>query len=273
MQALKVNEDELVPVYETSTGEKVVYGTELYENLGSKRQYTDWIKKRLRECDAVEQEDYQSFSQNNEKPSGGRPKLEYIIKLDIAKEMAMLERNAKGKQVRRYFIQIEKKYKASGQITSQDNSALLETFQKFMQMQIEFMERQDKFNRSIEDKINSFEMCLPDKGNEDFANAEKEIILEERMQCIYDLVRENAELRDKSVSKMLHLMYKELERACNISLNAYRSVYRSETDKPEASMVEVIAANDRIYELALKFNRYLKNKFMEREALKEAESV
>ncbi len=37
--------------------------------------------------------------------------MDYIIKLDTAKEMAMLERNEKGKQVRRYFIQVEKKYK------------------------------------------------------------------------------------------------------------------------------------------------------------------
>lgn len=44
MADLKVIENELVPVYETSTGEKVVYGSELYECLGSKRQYTDWIK-------------------------------------------------------------------------------------------------------------------------------------------------------------------------------------------------------------------------------------
>lgn len=112
MNDLTVIENELVPVYETSTGEKVVYGSELYECLGSKRQYTDWIKGRLKECDAVEKEDYQSFSQNNEKPTGGRPKLEYIIKLDTAKEMAMLERNEKGKQVRRYFIQVERKFKA-----------------------------------------------------------------------------------------------------------------------------------------------------------------
>lgn len=108
---LTVIENELVPVYETSAGEKVVYGSELYESLGSKRQYTDWIKGRLLECDAVKDEDYQSFSQNSEKPAGGRPKSEYIIKLDTAKEMAMLERNEKGKQVRRYFIEIEKKYK------------------------------------------------------------------------------------------------------------------------------------------------------------------
>lgn len=37
--------------------------------------------------------------------------IEYLIKLDTAKEMAMLEHNEKGKQVRRYFINVEKKYK------------------------------------------------------------------------------------------------------------------------------------------------------------------
>lgn len=112
MQELEVIENELVPVYVTSTGEKVVYGSELYEHIGSKRQYSDWIKGRLKDCDAVENEDYESFSQNCDKPTGGRPKQEYIIKLDTAKEMAMLEHNEKGKRVRRYFIGVEKRYKA-----------------------------------------------------------------------------------------------------------------------------------------------------------------
>lgn len=108
MQNLTVIENELVPVYETSTGEKVVYGTELYEVLGVRSKFADWIKNRLNDCEAVENEDFQTFSKNLEK---GRPSIDYIIKLDTAKEMAMLERNEKGKQVRRYFIQIEKKYK------------------------------------------------------------------------------------------------------------------------------------------------------------------
>ncbi len=103
-------EDGLVPVYETSTGEKVVYGTELHEVLGVKSKFADWIKNRLNDCEAVENDDFEAFSKNLE--NGGRTK-EYIIKLDTAKEMAMLERNEKGKQVRRYFIQIEKKYKAN----------------------------------------------------------------------------------------------------------------------------------------------------------------
>lgn len=108
MNDLKVIENELVPVYVTSTGEKVVYGTELYEYLGSKQEYSNWVKNRLRECDSVEDTDFTTILS---KSTGGRPKQEYIIKLATAKEMAMLEHNETGKQVRRYFIRVEEKYK------------------------------------------------------------------------------------------------------------------------------------------------------------------
>lgn len=108
---LKVIENNLVPVYETDKGEKVVYGTDLHRALEVKSNYRDWVRNRLNDCDAVENEDYESFAKNLAKPSGGRPSMDHILKLDIAKEMAMLERNEKGKQVRRYFIAVEKKYK------------------------------------------------------------------------------------------------------------------------------------------------------------------
>lgn len=111
MQNLTVIENELVPVYETSTGEKVVYGTELHEVLGVKTPYKDWSERRLSDIDAIENEEYEVLLKNERNSKGGRPQKEHIIKLDTAKEMAMLERNEKGKQVRRYFIQIEKKYK------------------------------------------------------------------------------------------------------------------------------------------------------------------
>lgn len=169
MQELKLIENELVPVYETSTGEKVVYGSELYGSLGSKRQYTDWIKGRLKECDAVEKEDYQSFSQNNEKPTGGRPKLEYIIKLDTAKEMAMLERNEKGKQVRRYFITVEEKYNQGivdrSQLSPQmqmfyviaDGQAKMELEQKRQAEQISQIEENQKaISTAMQGRIEEF---------------------------------------------------------------------------------------------------------------------
>lgn len=110
MQNLTVIENELVPVYETSTGEKVVYGSELHEVLGVKSNYREWVKRRFSDIDAIENEDFDSVEIST--VVGGTPKKDHIIKLDTAKEMAMLERNEKGKQVRRYFIQVEKKFKA-----------------------------------------------------------------------------------------------------------------------------------------------------------------
>lgn len=109
MQSIAMIENELVPVYETDTGDKVVYGTELHAVLEVKSRFNDWVKNRLIDCDAIENQNFQTFTKNL--VNGGRPQTEYIIQLNTAKEMAMLERNEKGKQVRRYFIEIEKRYK------------------------------------------------------------------------------------------------------------------------------------------------------------------
>lgn len=112
MDNMRLIENDLVPVYEIDTGEKVVYGTELYRTLKVGTRFTDWIKRRLDDCEAMENEDYEVLLKNEKNLKGGRPTAEYIIKLDTAKEMAMLERNEKGKRVRRYFIELEKKYKS-----------------------------------------------------------------------------------------------------------------------------------------------------------------
>ncbi|WP_329602516.1 hypothetical protein [Enterocloster hominis (ex Hitch et al. 2024)] len=63
MNGLRVIESELVPVYVTSTGEKVVYGTELYECLGSKQEYSNWVKNRLRELILLKMRTLRQFYQ------------------------------------------------------------------------------------------------------------------------------------------------------------------------------------------------------------------
>lgn len=47
---------------------------------------------------------------------GGHNKLDHIIKLDMAKEIAMIQRTERGKQVRQYFIQIEKDFNSPEKI-------------------------------------------------------------------------------------------------------------------------------------------------------------
>ncbi len=112
MNDLRLLENDLVPVYVTSTGEKVVYGKDLYRKLEVRTDFSTWVKRRLDECDAEEKVDYDLLPKIEEQVSGVKHSIDYIIKLDIAKEMAMLERNIIGKQVRKYFIRVEKKYKS-----------------------------------------------------------------------------------------------------------------------------------------------------------------
>ncbi len=152
MESLKVIENELVPVYETNTGEKVIYGTELHAVLQVKSRFNDWIRNRLNDCEAVENEDYESLTKNL--VSGGQAK-EYIIKLDTAKEMAMLERNEKGKQVRRYFIQIEKKYKESKLADLSDLS-----------VELRAIIMHDKKIQRMENRMDKLEYDIPLYGSE-----------------------------------------------------------------------------------------------------------
>ena len=88
---------------------ETVSARELHKFLEVQTRFNDWIKNRISDYNFVENQDFISFTENLEKPQGGRPSQEYHITLDMAKELAMVERNEKGKQARNYFIECEKK--------------------------------------------------------------------------------------------------------------------------------------------------------------------
>jgi|GEM_PF-1014105 len=91
-------------------GEQIqtVNARDLHTFLENGDKFATWIKDKIETYNFVENQDFMSFSENTEKPKGGRPSKEYAISLDMAKELAMVERNEKGRIVRKYFIQCEK---------------------------------------------------------------------------------------------------------------------------------------------------------------------
>lgn len=115
---MRVIDNQLVPVYETDKGNKVVDARELHEFLGSKQDFTNWIKNRIEKYGFVMNED---FSINLSKSTGGRPSTDYILTIDTAKELAMVESNAKGRKVRKYFIEVEKRASNQPQIALPQN--------------------------------------------------------------------------------------------------------------------------------------------------------
>lgn len=80
--------------------------------------------------------------------------------------------------------------------------------------------------------------------------------IEIRKKELYAITAKAADLYGESHSGVLHQMYKLLEERFGIILDAYKSVYRSETGRHNAGMVEVIAANERIYEEAMDLTEY-----------------
>lgn len=104
--------NELIEVTVNDNMEPVVSGRDLHERLGVKTAYKDWFP-RMCEYGFEEGTDFCSFLSES---TGGRRATDHVLKLDTAKEIAMLQRSEKGKEIRQYFIQVEKDFNSPEKI-------------------------------------------------------------------------------------------------------------------------------------------------------------
>ncbi|EPE1654497.1 antA/AntB antirepressor family protein [Campylobacter coli] len=84
-----------------------ILARDLHFFIDAKRQFANWINERIENYDFIENQDYAIELVYTK----GRPRKEYYITLDMAKELCMVENNEKGRQARRYFIECEKRLK------------------------------------------------------------------------------------------------------------------------------------------------------------------
>jgi anti-repressor protein len=82
---------------------------ELHEFLGIGTEFAKWMQ-RMCEYGFSENQDYRVFVKNDDNSKGGRPSTDYEITLDMAKEIAMIQRSDKGKEVRQYFLELERRW-------------------------------------------------------------------------------------------------------------------------------------------------------------------
>lgn len=77
---------------------------ELHEFLESRKQFSNWITERIRRYNFKENQDYVCLTEKFSKGRGGHNAKDYHLTLDMAKELAMVERNERGRQARQYFL-------------------------------------------------------------------------------------------------------------------------------------------------------------------------
>jgi anti-repressor protein len=90
-------------------GKATVNARDLHTFLEVGKDFSTWIKDRVEQYDFTEGEDFQAISHSPISGSGNRgARIDYILTMEMAKELSMVERTPRGKQARQYFIECEK---------------------------------------------------------------------------------------------------------------------------------------------------------------------
>ena len=168
--------------------QQAVNARDLHVFLESKQKFSTWIQARIHKYGFIENEDFileKGFSQNYEKPQpngdevvfdnfvknlGGRPTLDYFISLDMAKELAMIENNKKGREVRKYFIQCEKLLKQK--IAEEQQTQLTKQSKQLLALENKLQDAQIKACQ--------FDALVAQSGFLNFRKVAKELELNER---------------------------------------------------------------------------------------------
>ena len=153
--------DELVPVITTmfeGQGIPTVNLRDLHGALGVGRQFSHWVQDRIVKYGFSEGVDFVTeLGEPNlaiQVSHGGSrtPSIEYHATLDMAKELAMVENSDKGRAVRRYFIEVEKKFKAgaSAKIDVRDMGQLTTIALQLIEVNAELRTRVEQAEKTLE---------------------------------------------------------------------------------------------------------------------------
>lgn len=98
------------PFIEVELNGKIQLGVnarDLHRMLESKQDFSTWIKRRITQCKFEENFDYIKLHQKMELSKTGQTSIEYIVSVDMTKHLGMMERNEKGHEIRKYYIEQE----------------------------------------------------------------------------------------------------------------------------------------------------------------------
>lgn len=100
--------NQLITITTNENDEQLVSGRELHQFLGVKTRYSIWFD-RMSEYGFTEDIDYTAVVQKRTTAQGNQTEyIDHAMKIDMAKEVSMIQRNEKGKQARQYFLEVEK---------------------------------------------------------------------------------------------------------------------------------------------------------------------
>ena len=106
----------LIPIHSGQLAGEVVQtinARDLHAFLAVETRFNDWITRRVEEYGFEPDKDFCYSKLSSKQGRGGQNQVDYHLSIDMAKELAMVEKTDKGRQARRYFIDCERRAKAA----------------------------------------------------------------------------------------------------------------------------------------------------------------
>lgn len=152
--------DELITTTQNENGDIVVSGRELHEFLEVGTRYDIWFN-RMKEYGFIENMDFVAIVQKRTTAQGNETTYtDHAMKIDMAKEISMIQRTEKGKQARQYFLEIERKWNSPEMIMKRAMDYLNAQVEKLQTTNL-LLEQQVK---EYEPKATYYDMVLQNKS-------------------------------------------------------------------------------------------------------------
>ena len=120
--------EELIKI-QVNNGHQLVSARDLYKGLEIKKRFSAWVSQNFKEF--IENEDFTSVPTSTVVANGARkPIQDYALTIDMAKELCMMSKTPKGKEVRKYFLEVEKRFKAQKNLANVDSYMIEDPIQR-----------------------------------------------------------------------------------------------------------------------------------------------
>lgn len=204
--------NELIRVTVGENGEKLVSARELHKFLQVGNDFTTWIKSRISKYEFLEGEDFTLLKIQE----GKNIKHDYVININMAKELSMVEKNSKGKEARKYFISCEKMIKEVKQLSPLDQ----------LKLQYQVLEVHEEKLNKVSEKIVYLEGSMTiDHGQA--VNIKSAVDASVRRLCCGN--ESKAYLNKQLRSKVYRFVWKSIKEYFNVT--AYHNLLRKDTQE------------------------------------------
>lgn len=189
----------LIEITANENNAPTVSGRELHGMLEIETRYNDWFS-RMCEYGFSEGDDYYSILSNRSDGLPGKPRIDHYLTIDMAKEICMLQRTEKGKQVRQYFIQLEQKWNSPEAVMARALKMANQTLEQVQTRNQQLQADNSKLtveNTIMQPKAEYFDTLVDHGGNTGIRETAKVLNIPEK-QFVKQLIEKHYLYRDQS---------------------------------------------------------------------------